>query len=302
MKARHSTLTFLITSLFICGIVNAADYSLFKLELIMAEKGDPEAQFNVGHAYEQGQDAPKDIKQAFYWYQKAAKQNHDFAQYSIGLMYERGNGVKKDLEEAKNWYKLAANNGNQLASQRLSDSNKPAQKAETKPTQIEKPKPTVVKRPQHPPVIKQVERPKPVQQRVQNPAEILNIVLRGKWKYNGTPADFLPSSYAHCLPREDSEIICFTSERKKLLDRNLISFTTKSTISDFSSDGRFTVNYLYNVTSISSADQAGPANDPLGLEKKPGWQKPNLTMQCETGNNSRRLTCNRANKRYIFTR
>lgn len=41
-----------------------------------ASKGDPEAQFSLGFRYEFGSEVPKDLDEAYYWFNKAGKQGH----------------------------------------------------------------------------------------------------------------------------------------------------------------------------------------------------------------------------------
>jgi hypothetical protein len=83
------------------------DASQFKLDMMLAKRGDPDAQYYVGNAYEEGRGTQKDLAQAFVWYSKAAQQNQPEAQYKLGYFYEHGLGVKQDMNKAMSWYKLA---------------------------------------------------------------------------------------------------------------------------------------------------------------------------------------------------
>lgn len=285
-------------------LASSPEYSLFKIELIMAKKGDPDAQFNVGHAYEQGAGVRRDMSQALSWYRKAADQNHDYAQYSIGLFYEQGLGMKKNTGQAKKWYRLAAKNGNELAKQKLlaktssrTTPAKPAKKTKPAPARVTT---KIVASPKPRP--KSSLKPKPTTTQAQKrPEEILNIVFRNKWKHKGRPVDYLPSTATRCLPRGENEIICFTPELTRTLGDSLITYTAKATINDFTRDGQFTVDYLYNVTDISSAATPGPAIDIHGLQKQKGWQKTRLNLHC-SASQPRRLNCKRDGKRYTFTK
>lgn len=58
-----------------------------------AERGDVDAQFNLGWRYETGDGVGQDWVQAVYWYRKAADQGHDYAQNNLGVCYDNGNGV-----------------------------------------------------------------------------------------------------------------------------------------------------------------------------------------------------------------
>src|SRR5688500_20179938 len=58
----------------------------------LADKGDADAQFNMGQAYKLGRGAPADMKIAQSWYQKAAAQGHEAAQAHRGLLlFQAGN-------------------------------------------------------------------------------------------------------------------------------------------------------------------------------------------------------------------
>ena len=73
----------------------------------LADRGDPDAQFNMGQAYRLGRGVPADLKIAQSWYQKAAAQGHEQAQANYGLMlYEGGRRT-----EAMSWIKKAADRG-----------------------------------------------------------------------------------------------------------------------------------------------------------------------------------------------
>ena len=73
-----------------------------------AEKGDPEAQSNLGACYGHGAGVTKDYVEAVKWYRRAAEQNHTRAQYNLGVSYHLGQGVPNDDVEAYAWSKLAA--------------------------------------------------------------------------------------------------------------------------------------------------------------------------------------------------
>jgi len=77
----------------------------------LAEKGLPEAQFNLGLLYDNGQGVPRNYAEALTWYRKAAEQGNGKGQYSLGMMYYNGQGVPKDYSEAMKWYRKAAEQG-----------------------------------------------------------------------------------------------------------------------------------------------------------------------------------------------
>src|SRR3546814_6153770 len=57
----------------------------------LADKGDADAQFNMGPAYRFGKGVPKDLRITQSWYEKAAQQDHEKAQANLGiLMFDTG--------------------------------------------------------------------------------------------------------------------------------------------------------------------------------------------------------------------
>ena len=79
--------------------------------LTQAERGDPEAQLEVGEMYVAGRDVPQNDVVAFAWYRQAAEQGVAAAQFNVGLMYSAGRGVPQDEAEAVTWYQKAAAQG-----------------------------------------------------------------------------------------------------------------------------------------------------------------------------------------------
>ena len=77
----------------------------------LATAGDPNAQFNVGLMYANGQGTAQNIKEALKWYHLAANQNDISAQINLGIMYATGQGVELDYKEAAKWYRMAADQG-----------------------------------------------------------------------------------------------------------------------------------------------------------------------------------------------
>jgi uncharacterized protein len=84
-----------------------------------AEKGDAEAQFNLGMMYSTGLGVEKDEAAAFRWIQKAADQGHGEAELILGLMFNEGIGTAKDESEAVSWYRKAADHGERRAQYQL---------------------------------------------------------------------------------------------------------------------------------------------------------------------------------------
>ncbi|MDG5489223.1 SPOR domain-containing protein [Sphingomonas sp. BGYR3] len=72
-----------------------------------AERGDADAQFNLGQAYRLGRGVPQDLVQAEEWYRRAALQNHVQASDFYGLALFQ-NGKKRD---AVRWLEASAARG-----------------------------------------------------------------------------------------------------------------------------------------------------------------------------------------------
>ena len=77
----------------------------------LAEQGNADAQFNVGHMYEFGKGVPQNYDAAVNWYRLAAEQGVAKAQFNLALVYDLGKGVPQDYNVAVKWYRLAAEQG-----------------------------------------------------------------------------------------------------------------------------------------------------------------------------------------------
>jgi TPR repeat protein/Ran GTPase-activating protein (RanGAP) involved in mRNA processing and transport/predicted Ser/Thr protein kinase len=73
-----------------------------------AEKGNAEAQAELGWCYENGIGVEGNIQTAAVWYQKAAEQGDVDAQASLGRCFLNGLGVKQDSVQAALWLQKAA--------------------------------------------------------------------------------------------------------------------------------------------------------------------------------------------------
>ena len=87
------------------------DVSDSRETLQLAERGNAQAQYNLGVMYENGQGVRQDDAEAVKWYQQAAAQGLAEAQSNLGVMYYNGRGVRQDDAEAVKWYRLAAEQG-----------------------------------------------------------------------------------------------------------------------------------------------------------------------------------------------
>jgi hypothetical protein len=84
------------------------DYAkAYRLLKPLAQQGIPEAQFNLGLMYANGQGVPQDYAKAEKWYRKAAEQGYALAQLNLGFMYNYGQSVPKDYVLAHMWFNLA---------------------------------------------------------------------------------------------------------------------------------------------------------------------------------------------------
>lgn len=94
----------------------------FKECLLLAEKGDLEAQIIIADKYHLGDDGIKtNYEKSFFWYLKAAKQGNLHAQYSVAAFLDSGQGVQQDSIKAFTWYYLAAEQGDFLAQEAIGD-------------------------------------------------------------------------------------------------------------------------------------------------------------------------------------
>lgn len=73
----------------------------------LAEKGDADAQFNLGQAYRLGRGVPTNLAAAKTWFERAASQGHIDAETTLGLLlFQNGNQA-----EGLGWLKKAADHG-----------------------------------------------------------------------------------------------------------------------------------------------------------------------------------------------
>jgi len=309
------------------ALAESAEVDQFKLDLIMAKRGDFDAQFSVGAAYEYGRVVKRDMKQAFYWYKKAASNGHHRAQYKVGEFYEYGKGgVKKDLRRAKIWYRLAAMDNIREARVRLRSLEHPAQaatnmphptakanlhpKVKAKPKAKPHSKPKPASRPRKlassariaPAPKPYPAKPAPVRRPPAphfNPARIPGIIQAGKWQGHQVPNLILPTG-SRCLHSGKTKIICFSPKQRLTVGNTEYVFVSKSTLSNFQTDGRFTVSYLFNVSDIKPASHSRPVTNPFGLRPEKGWQEPARLLSCQLVRNDR-IVCRHNGERLLFT-
>jgi hypothetical protein len=77
----------------------------------LADRGDPDAQYDIAQAYFLGRGVPQNSNLAEQWYERAARQGHQDAQANYGLLLFQ-NGRRR---EAMPWIEQAANRGDPRA-------------------------------------------------------------------------------------------------------------------------------------------------------------------------------------------
>ncbi len=76
-----------------------------------AQRGNPNAQFQMGDLYMTGHGVMRDPAAAAAWYRAAAQQGHPVAASNLGVLYAEGRGVQQSDAEAANWFRKAADAG-----------------------------------------------------------------------------------------------------------------------------------------------------------------------------------------------
>lgn len=75
---------------------------------LMAQQGDPQAQFLLGMSYEYGDDVDENIDLAYKWYVSAAEKNHITAMSCLGDLLYMNTNYEMDIYRALQWYIPAA--------------------------------------------------------------------------------------------------------------------------------------------------------------------------------------------------
>ena len=100
-----------------------ANKAKFKSIRRLAERGDVNAQYNLGMIYHEGHlGVLRDDKEALKWYRLAAKQGDGDSQHNLGMIYPNGwSGIQVNKGEAVKWLIKAAVQGDNGARNRLVD-------------------------------------------------------------------------------------------------------------------------------------------------------------------------------------
>jgi uncharacterized protein len=96
-----------------------------------ADKGHPEAQFNLARLYSSGKGVKRDEEQAARWVSASAIQAYDPAMTNLGERYAAGNGVAQDARRAYFWLTLAFLHGDKSVEKLRS-----AEAAKLKPSEV----------------------------------------------------------------------------------------------------------------------------------------------------------------------
>ena len=82
----------------------------------LAERGDADAQYNIGWMYMNGYGLRVNDTLALEWWNKASRQGNVDASFSIGMLYSLGDGeVRKNSKKAIDYYLLAVKEGHEDA-------------------------------------------------------------------------------------------------------------------------------------------------------------------------------------------
>ena len=86
-----------------------------KQMLEWADRGDADAQFELGLRMITGEGIKKDEAEGVKWVRRAAEQDHLRAMHVMGSLFEEGVGVSQDLAKSVEWYQKSADLGFALA-------------------------------------------------------------------------------------------------------------------------------------------------------------------------------------------
>lgn len=82
--------------------------------LLAAEGGDSVAQTLLATKFHEGEGVERSPKDAFYWWQQAAFNDHPGAQAMLGVAYHTGVSCEADLGQAAQWVMRSARQGNEI--------------------------------------------------------------------------------------------------------------------------------------------------------------------------------------------
>jgi uncharacterized protein len=85
-----------------------APYARAATVMRLADKGNMNAEAQLGWMYSVGRGVPQDYAKAAKWYSLAAGQGHGWAQFELGMLYNKGQGVPRDYVLSYMWINLSA--------------------------------------------------------------------------------------------------------------------------------------------------------------------------------------------------
>ena len=305
----------LLLSILVCTPVLAANETgdvqnrIFSYFLNRAKEGDMSSQFIIGSRYENGTGVERDMDKAYQWYAKAAAQGHPLAQQKMEDHANPGAKVEKakeeDLQAKETRVKEQATQTAQSAlaakareqalreqgakTAREQTAKVAREQAATREQAAKTAQAAIIKVNPEPITVAKVAVSEPPETII----NALDIVLKGSWKRNQGPAEYLPSAKTSCLQAGEGEVVCFSQELQRTVGNSSFVYTTKATLSNFAKNGEFTVNYLYNVVDISTAKNPAPNQDKDGaadIAAKLGWQEPGRNLDCKAVN-EKTITC-----------
>jgi TPR repeat protein len=94
------------------AIINESE---LKTLLYKAEKGDVDAQIELGNRYYKGYGVVQNYEKSVYWTKKSAEQGLADAQFALAIFYDAGTGVPKDSKKTLYWLEKSASQGNMYA-------------------------------------------------------------------------------------------------------------------------------------------------------------------------------------------
>jgi GAF domain/PilZ domain/Sel1 repeat len=102
---------------------NDAPRNLPKLTLsavrAQAERGDANAEFELGAKYASGEDVPQNYAEAVKWFTQAADQGNVLAAATLGAFYWAGRGLPQDYVSAYTWSTIAKEGGDEASKYRV---------------------------------------------------------------------------------------------------------------------------------------------------------------------------------------
>ena len=79
------------------------DHLIYHLKCV--EKGNADAQYNLGILYRLGIGVSQDFQESLNWYKLASIQGHTAAQNNLSLLYEEGIATRQDILDAIKFYR-----------------------------------------------------------------------------------------------------------------------------------------------------------------------------------------------------